>query len=116
MNTSIRALSLTMRELVTEKLRSDVNLRSFFDPGLGGAMEVSLFAPEELETLGREGVCLWLYRIERDEQTLNRPRRSTRDGLFERPLPLKLHYLAVPVIDVQHRLDGPELEQNILGA
>lgn len=116
MNTSIRATSLTLRELVTQKLRSDANLRNFFDPSLGGAMEVSLLAPEELETLGREGVCVWLYRIERDEQTLNQPRRSTGDGLLDRPLPLRLHYLAVPVIDIQQRADGPELEQNILGA
>jgi hypothetical protein len=31
-------------------------------------------------------------------------------------LPLRLHYLAVPVVDTSRRLDGPELEQNILGA
>jgi hypothetical protein len=116
MNTSIRATSLTLRELVTQKLRSDGNLRNFFDPGLGGAMEVSLLAPEELEAAGHEGVCLWLYRIERDDQTLNQPRRAIRDGLLELPLPLRLHYLTVPVIDTQHRVDGPELEQNILGA
>jgi hypothetical protein len=115
MNTSIRALSLTLRELITQKLRTDLNLGSFFDPGLGGAMLVSLLAPEELSTAGHEGLSLWLYRIERDEQTLNLPRRSVRDRLVEQPLPLKLHYLAVPVVDIQHRVDGPELEQNILG-
>lgn len=116
MNTGIRAASLTLRELVTRKLRGDLNLRSFFDPGLGGPMEVSLLAPEELEGAGREGISLWLYRIERDEQTLNQPRRAVRDRFIERPLPLKLHYLAVPVVDVKQRIDGPELEHNILGA
>jgi len=116
MNTAIRATSLTLRDLVTQKLRRDVNLRNFFDPALGGAMEVSLLAPEDLETAGHEGVCLWLYRIERDDQTLNQPRRATLDGVVNRPLPLRVHYLTVPVIDIQHRADGPELEQNILGA
>ncbi len=116
MNTSIRAASLTLRELVSQHLKSDLNLRTFFDPGLGGTMLASLLAPEELAAQN-EGVSLWLYRIERDEQTLNQPpRRSARDRLLHVPLPLKLHYLVVPVIDVTQRPDGPELEQNILGA
>lgn len=116
MNTGIRALSLTLRELVAQHLKGDVNLRSFFDPGLGGTMVASLLAPEDL-VLQNEGVSLWLYRIERDEETLNRPpRRSGRDQLLHQPLPLKLHYLVVPVVDVKQRSDGPELEQNILGA
>jgi uncharacterized protein DUF4255 len=115
MNTSIRALSLTLRELVGHRLRTDLNLRNFFDPALGGTMVVTLLAPEELAASGREGLSMWLYRIERDEQTLNQPRRSSRDGLLERPLPLKLHYLAVPVVDIGQRADGPELEHNILG-
>jgi uncharacterized protein DUF4255 len=116
MNTSIRATSLTLRELVFQKLRDDLNLSSFFDPGVGGPMVVSLLAPEELETNSHEGLCLWLYRIERDEQTLNQPRRCVKDRFIERPLPLKLHYLAVCVIDTKNRVDGPELEHNILGA
>jgi len=116
MNTSIRALSLTLRELVTQHLRNDPNLRPFFDPTAGGPMQVSLLAPEELAE-NNEGVSLWLYRIERDEQTLNLPpRRSARDRLIHEPLPLRLHYLVVPVVDVTQRPDGPELEQNIVGA
>jgi hypothetical protein len=116
MNTSIRAISLTLRDLVTEHLKTDVNLRVFFDPAGGGTMLVSLLAPEELGEKN-EGVSLWLYRIERDEQTLNLPpRRSARDRRLHQPLPLKLHYLVVPVVDVTQRQDGPELEQNIVGA
>ena len=114
MNTSIRAISLTLRELITNHLRSDINLRAFFDPGSGGTMVVSLLAPEELAQ-NSEGVSVWLYRIERDEQTLNLPpRRSARDRLVHEPLPLRLHYLVVPVVDVTQRLDGPELEQHIV--
>ncbi|MEJ7598214.1 MAG: DUF4255 domain-containing protein [Kofleriaceae bacterium] len=116
MNTSIRAVSLTLRDLVTEHLKSDLNLRTFFDVGLGGAMVVSLLGPEELAK-NSEGVSLWLYRVVRDEQALNLPpRRSSRDRLIHEPLPLRLHYLVVPVVDVAARTDGPELEQHILGA
>lgn len=116
MNTSIRALSLTLRELVTQFLKTDLNLRDFFDPLRGGTMVVSLLAPEEL-AVSAEGVSLWLYRIERDPETLNLPpRRSGKDKLLQQPLPLKLHYLVVPVVDTTQRPDGPELEQNVLGA
>lgn len=116
MNTAIRGLSLTLRELVTESLKTDVNLRDFFDSLRGGTMVVSLLAPEELAAAA-EGVSLWLYRIERDPETLNAPpRRSGKDRLLRQPLPLRLHYLVVPVVDTTQRPDGPELEQNILGA
>jgi hypothetical protein len=116
MNTSIRAISLTLRELVSDHLKTDVNLRAFFDPSAGGTMLVSLMGPEELAEKN-EGVSLWLYRIERDDQTLNLPpRRSARDRMIHEPLPLRLHYLVVPVVDVTQRQDGPELEQNIVGA
>lgn len=115
MNTSIRALSLTLRELASERLRVDVNLRTFFDSALGGTMVASLQAPEDMFAANLEGLSLWLYRIERDEQTLNQPRRRDHDRLLERPLPLKLHYLAVPVVQVGTRTDGPELEHNIMG-
>ena len=116
MNTSIRAISLTLREIITDHLKADINLRAFFDPAVGGTMVVSLMAPEELAQ-NNEGVSVWLYRIERDEQTLNLPpRRSARDRLLHEPLPLRLHYLVVPVVDVTQRPDGPELEQHIMGA
>ena len=117
MNTSIRAFSLTLRELLTQQLKADLNLRDFFDPAHGGTMVVSLLAPDEFAPLGQEGVSLWLYRVVRDEQTLNLPPvRRARDRLLPVPLPLKLHYLAVPVVNVSERRDGPELQQNIMGA
>src|SRR6185436_4915758 len=116
MNTSIRGLSLTFRELISQHLKSDINLRPFFDSSGGGTLVVSLLTPEELSTKN-EGISLWLYRIERDEQTLNMPpRRSSRDRVLHEPLPLKLHYLVVPVVDVTQRPDAPELEQHIMGA
>jgi hypothetical protein len=116
MNSSIRALSLSLRELVRKHLTADANLRQFFDPAFGGSMVVSLLAPVALAE-NDEGVSLWLYHLERDEQTLNLPpRRSAADRMLHEPLPLKLHYLVVPVVDVEARPDGPELEQHIVGA
>jgi hypothetical protein len=116
-NTSVRALGLSLRDLLRRELQADVNLRDFFDPARGGTMVVSLLAPEDLATAGQEGLSLWLYRVERDEQTLNLPpRRIARDRLLHAALPLKLHYLAVPVVDSRTRVDGPELTHNILGA
>src|SRR5215510_12150088 len=117
MNTSIRAVSATLKEIILEHLKTDINLRAFFDPGSGGTMLVSLLAPEELAERN-EGVSIWLYRIVRDDQTLNYPpTRSARDRLLHEPLPLRLHYLIVPVVDVKTRQEASaELEQNILGA
>ena len=53
MNTSIRALSLTLWNLVEQRLRTDLHLRSFFDSALGGTMVTTLLAPEELMDSGR---------------------------------------------------------------
>jgi hypothetical protein len=112
----MRALSLSLRDLLRRELQADINMRDFFDPAHSGTMVVSLLAPEEMSKAGQDGLSIWLYRIERDEQTLNLPpRRAARDRLLSAPLPLKLHYLAVPVIDVTTRPDGPELAHNILG-
>jgi hypothetical protein len=116
MNTALRASSLTLRELLREQLRVDLNLRSFFDPAQGGTMLVSLLTPEELGATGQQGLSLWLYRVERDEQTLNRPpKRVGLNRLQRSPLPLRLHYLVTPVVDNSSHADSPELEQNILG-
>jgi hypothetical protein len=116
MNTALRASSLTLRDLLREQLRADLNLRDFFDSALGGSMVVALLTPEELATSGQQGLSLWLYRIERDEQTLNLPpRRVARDRLQPAPLPLRLHYLVTPIVGNSDHTDGPELEQNILG-
>ena len=116
MNTNLRATSLTLRDLLRERLRTDINLRDFFDPGRGGNMVVTLLTPEELAESGNEGLSVWLYRIERDEFTLNQSaRRPARDRLLHVPLPLKLHYLLTPIVDSVEHADAPELEQNILG-
>jgi hypothetical protein len=116
MNTALRAASLTLRSLLRDQLEADLNLRDFFDPARGGTMVVTLLTPEEMDESGQEGLSLWLYRIERDEQTLNAPpQRVAVDRLRRPPLPLRLHYLATPIVDNIEHANGPELEQTILG-
>jgi uncharacterized protein DUF4255 len=114
--TALRACSITMRELLRQALAADPELDAFFDPVQGGTMVVSLDTPQELVGLQREGVSLWLYRVRRDDQTLNLPpRRVLADRLMPPPLPLRLHYLAVPIVNHETRPQAPELEQHILG-
>ena len=116
MKTAIRACSVTLRDLLRLALESDPDLDSFFDAAQGGTMVVSLGTPEEIREMGREGVSLWLYRIQRDDQTLNQPpRRIAFDRVLPPPLPLRLHYLIAPLVDHSTRPQAPELEQHILG-
>lgn len=79
-------------------------------------MVVSLLNPQELVAADTEGVSLWLYRVQRDEQTLNRPPKRVTATLLESiPLPLRLHYLVAPIISHASHTQAPELEQHILG-
>jgi Pvc16 N-terminal domain len=116
MKTALRACSISMRELLRQSLIADPDLDVLFDPGQGGPMVVSLDTPEQMSNLNREGVSLWLYRVQRDEQTLNRPpQRIAADRIAHRPLPLRLHYLVSPIIDRDTRPQAPELEQHVIG-
>jgi len=116
MKTALRACSVTMRELLRRALVADPELDVMFDPARGGPMVVSLDTPEEMADLNREGISVWLYRVQRDDQTLNQPpRRLAPDRIVPPPLPLRLHYLVVPIVDHTMRAQAPELEQHILG-
>ena len=116
MKTAIQSCSVTLRELLRQALVNDPELDAFFDPGQGGVMAVSLLTPQELVELNSEGVSLWLYRLQRDEQTLNQPPRRVAPNQSEQPpLPLRLHYLVAPIVSHETRPQAPELEQHILG-
>lgn len=79
-------------------------------------MVVSLLNPQELVAADAEGVSLWLYRVQRDDQTLNRPpRRVTATQRESIPLPLRLHYLVAPIVSHGSHAQASELEQHILG-
>lgn len=116
MKTAIQSCSVTLREVLRQSLVTDPELDVFFDPGQGGVMTVSLLTPQELTELNSEGVSLWLYRLQRDEQTLNQPPRRVALNQYEQPpLPLRLHYLVAPIVSHETRPQAPELEQHILG-
>jgi len=116
MKTWIRATSVTLRELLREAFEADAELDAFFAPVQGGTMLVTLDTPEEMVELSREGVSLWLYRLQRDGETLNQPPRRVGPGeLRQPPLPLRLHYLVTPIVNRETRPQAPELEQHIVG-
>src|SRR5271157_2145576 len=99
MFTAIVATSQTIRDFLTAQLQSDLSLRSFFNPGFGGTMVVSLNTPDEMEQLHEEGVSLWLYRVVRDENLVNLPPiRNSSTEYAHTPLPMKLHYMVTPLV------------------
>lgn len=116
MKTAVRACSITLRDLLTEALMADGDLAAFFNAGSGGTMLVGLATPEEMVEANEEGVAVWLYRVQRDEHTLNLPpRRLAPDRRSTQPLPLRLHYLVVPLVARAQRPLATELEQHVLG-
>jgi hypothetical protein len=116
MFTALRATSLTLAALLRQKLEDDPTLKVFFDSSSGGNMVVTLNTPQEMARPGEQGLSVWLYRIERDEQRLNAPRERIRvDQELHTPLPLRLHYLMAPIVESADTTAGPELEQAILG-
>jgi hypothetical protein len=59
---------------------------------------------------------VWLYRVVRDEQTLNAPpQRIGFDQIEYPPLPMRLYYLMTPIADSDEEGSGSEMEQAILG-
>jgi hypothetical protein len=115
MYTSIRATSQTLAGYLRQRFISDTQLASFFDPGAGGTMEVSLNTPPEMGENNKEGLSVWLYRIARDEERLNAPpERIAYNQLRRTPLPLRLHYLMTPVTATDQAA-GAETEQLIIG-
>jgi hypothetical protein len=117
-HTALRATSMTLQDYLRAGFVSDSALGAFFDPVQGGSMQVSLNDPEEMQSNNVDGVSVWLYRIERDDQRLNAPPTRPAPNLFvPTPLPLRLHYLITPIItiDPAFPLVSPGREQEILG-
>ena len=109
MYTAISATSETLRTYLRQKLAEDI---SFFT---SASMVVELNNPQEMVERGRQGLALWLYRLDRDEERLNAP--PQRISATERrpvPLPVRLHYLVTPIVNIDAD-DSPLTEQTILG-
>lgn len=112
MYSALRSTTSTLTSLLDQKLTNHPQLGALFN----GSLSVSAATPEEIRTNG-QGVSVWLYLIERDEQTLNYlPRRVSSDTLEHHPLPLRLHYLVTPVFDnVGAGGNVSTTEQEVLG-
>jgi len=114
MYTVLAATSETLRQMLADAMASDIGpsgLASFFV----GTTSVSLATPHEMVTASRQGVSLWLYRVERDDERYNDPPivRTRPDGEIEiipAPLPVRLHYLVTPLAT-----GNPDTAQRILG-
>ncbi len=112
MITAIRATSRTLADFIQAAFQSDPDLGPLFSGA--GTMRVLLNTPAEM-TGDRSGLSVWLYRVTRDESTLNRPpERITPTRTRPAPLPVRLHYLIAPVTGAT-ATDAPETEQVILG-
>lgn len=112
MFTHIRAASLTLQGVLQRSFQADPDLNALF----GSTAIVSLATPDGMETANESGLSMWLYRLIRDEQTLNRPARRIAPNLIRRhPLPVRLHYLMTPIISGTAGVPTPETEQLIIG-
>lgn len=114
MHTAIRASSITLAKFLRDGFLADPELSVLF----GGTMQVSLNTPEEMKEAHVQGLSLWLYRVMRDDLRLNEPpERVSNDSSIPTPLPLRLHYLVTPIVNIQNADPGasPEREQTILG-
>ncbi len=110
MSTALRATSISLVKKIQNSLDSDLSL------GFKGVMVASLNTPKEMVKKSLEGVSVWLYRVIRDQETLNAPPlRLGFDTARRVPLPMRLHYLITPIVDKKDSILGPEKEQVILG-
>jgi hypothetical protein len=109
---ALRATSRTLADFLQARFEADPELSAMF--GGGGTMRVYLNTPAEMKA-ARSGLSVWLYRVVRDESTLNRPPIRVSPSLTRRaPLPVKLHYLVTPITNLDID-DSLESEQVILG-
>ena len=111
MYTALQATSKTLSFYLGQRLEADSLLGQWFNPiNPNATMVVSLKSPKEMLDAPLQGLSVWLYRLIRDEERLNAPsERISKYQLQGPPLPLRLHYLATPVVN------DPETAQEILG-
>jgi hypothetical protein len=107
---ALRAASVTLQSVLEASFGLDPDLV------LANATSVYLGTPDEMKIAGQSGLSLWLYRLIRDEQTLNLPpRRPAPNRIRRQPLPVRLHYLMTPIFSTTGVGEVPQTEQDILG-
>jgi hypothetical protein len=101
--TALRAVSFTLRALLEEHITNST------EPQLSG-VPIDLRSPKELRVAQVNGVSLWLYRVARDGDLLNRPAtRPSPNQVGHTQLPVSLSYLVTPLAE------EPADEQVLLG-
>jgi hypothetical protein len=101
--TSLSAASLALQKLLKQEITDST------DPQLAG-VNVFLYSPKRMQEENETGISLWLYRVNREADTLNRPpERVAPNRLRQQPLPLTLYFLITPM------LAQPQDEQAVLG-
>jgi hypothetical protein len=101
--TSLAAVSLALQKLL------DAEITQSSDPQLNG-VKAFLYSPKRMKEENESGISLWLYRVNREADTLNRPpERIAPNRLRPQPLPLTLYFLITPM------LSEPRDEQAVLG-
>jgi hypothetical protein len=111
MITALRATSRTLADFLQAEFVADAALHDLFTavPGL------RVYVNTAADMTAREGLSVWLYRIVRDEMTLNRPPERISPTLTRRvPLPVRLHYLFTPVLQSKEE-DATQTGHVILG-
>lgn len=112
MYSALRSTTTTLTGLLQNQLTNHPQLGALFN----GVLSVSAATPDDVKS-SEQGVSVWLYRIERDAQTLNcPPRRVSPDNTEHHSLPLRLHYLFTPVFkNVGAGGNVSTTEQEVLG-
>lgn len=101
--TAIRAVSRTLQRILR------LHITDSAEPQLTG-VQIDLRSPRELRQATATGVSLWLYRVTRNEDLLNQPRRRPApDQRDQRGMPINLYYLVTPITE------DSESEQALLG-
>jgi hypothetical protein len=101
---AISAASQTLLELLQDHVTNST------DPQLR-TVRIDLRSPREMRQANNAtGISLWLYRVMRNPDTLNRPpARTAPEQLPRWPVPLDLYYLLTPIAR------EPRDEQTLLG-
>jgi hypothetical protein len=112
MSSALKAASLTIQNVLLQSFLSDPALASYISVGA----VVSLGTPDDMESKGQFGLSIWLYRLIRDEQTLNQPVwRPAPNRIRHKLLPVRLHYLMTAITANTPGAGTPETEQLLLG-
>jgi len=105
--TAIWAVSRTLQTLLDTQIKADPQFSN-------SSVPISLLSPKAIREPGSvvpgSSVSVWLYRVMRNEYTLNnRSSRTAANQLPGPPIPVNLYYLITPMNE------DPELQQVVLG-